>query len=762
MKDSIIIAVCILFTYCQRCAIATANLNIKRNNIITWCTVSNEEFYKCGNFSEAVQIDRNSFSPKLWLQVECLQAANKEDCMSKLNDEYADITTLEAGDVFIGGRYFSLLPIMQELYDNGRWYYYSVAVIKKNTLPDVRSLYDLRNKKACFASVGSVASWVIPLETLMIEGGLEVMDCNNHVKSAIKYFGPSCAVNSLIDKYNPIGDNSNKLCELCIGKIPGGRCTSADPYAGYEGAFRCLVETGEIAFLKHTTVNEMISQTSDFVSVGLNDFELLCRDGSRRPVTEYEKCNWGRVPSDAVVVSSVKSNNVTKIYQDFLLNAVKLYSSANVTNTSVNSFSPFTTPASHSQFRSNSSFNFFESAPKYGHKHNLFLQDRTKNLVSLEENKQTYTAYLGDTLNSTLHIRHCPIEKMTLCVTSDSEYEKCIKMKIALKSQLLKPEMFCYKARSHIHCMQAIKNRDADVAVFDAGDVYTAGSLYDLIPFISEVYNLGVPEYYVVAVAKEEDPSTEMTYLKGKYTCHPGVHTGGGWIIPMAYLISNGWIRKYGCDSVRAAVEYFGKSCAPGAASSEYVSGKGYDNLCHLCHGTSYKYCQRDANEDYYGFTGAFRCLVEGGGHVAFLKHTTVYENTDGKRREWWARNTLSEDFQLLCSDGTRSALNNYQKCNIGKVKANAIVTRGGDLYNERELNAFINLFVYAQQFFGRKNDEEFSMFMSPSPYSDLIFQDATQQLRVIESTYRSYDKYLGSDFMRAKRIVDCRASGSA
>jgi hypothetical protein len=25
------------------------------------------------------------------------------------------------------------------------------------------------------------------------------------VKSAIKYFGPSCAVNSLIDKYNPIG-----------------------------------------------------------------------------------------------------------------------------------------------------------------------------------------------------------------------------------------------------------------------------------------------------------------------------------------------------------------------------------------------------------------------------------------------------------------------------------------------------------------------------------------------------------------------------
>ena len=50
---------------------------------------------------------------------------------------------------------------------------------------------------------------------------------------------------------------------MCIGKISGERCTTADPYAGYEGAFRCLVEAGEIAFLVHTTVDEMTS-TFDF------------------------------------------------------------------------------------------------------------------------------------------------------------------------------------------------------------------------------------------------------------------------------------------------------------------------------------------------------------------------------------------------------------------------------------------------------------------------------------------------------------------
>lgn len=142
------------------------------------------------------------------------------------------------------------------------------------------------------------------------------------------------------------------------------------------------------------------------------------------------------------------------------------------------------------------------------------------------------------------------------------------------------------------------------MAVFDAGDIYTAGSKYDLIPFLSEVYNLGKPEYYVVAVAKEEDPSTDLTYLKGKYTCHPGVNTGAGWIVPLALLISKGWIRSYRCDSIKTAAEFFTKSCAPGVLNSEYNSGVFADNLCGLCHGSSFKYCRRDASEDYFGYTG--------------------------------------------------------------------------------------------------------------------------------------------------------------
>jgi len=135
------------------------------NNTVTWCTISEGEQNKCEAFSRAVDREIGSFGFN-YFSLHCKQAFNKEECMTMLDQEKAQITTLDAGEVFIAGRYHSLVPIMQEIYQSGVNYQYAVAVIKKGSLPDVQTLYDLRGKKACFAGVGTLAGWVIPINTV--------------------------------------------------------------------------------------------------------------------------------------------------------------------------------------------------------------------------------------------------------------------------------------------------------------------------------------------------------------------------------------------------------------------------------------------------------------------------------------------------------------------------------------------------------------------------------------------------------------------
>lgn len=135
------------------------------NNTVTWCTVSDGEQNKCQAFARAVDREIGSFGFN-YFSVRCKQAFNKEECMAMLDHENAQITTLDAGEVFIAGRYHSLVPIMQEIYESNVNYQYAVAVIKRGTLPDVHSLYDLRGKKGCFAGVGTLAGWVIPINNV--------------------------------------------------------------------------------------------------------------------------------------------------------------------------------------------------------------------------------------------------------------------------------------------------------------------------------------------------------------------------------------------------------------------------------------------------------------------------------------------------------------------------------------------------------------------------------------------------------------------
>lgn len=132
---------------------------------LVWCTTTLAEQYKCRNFTVAVERDRALFEES-FINVTCHQAFTSEECIQLIDSEKAHLMSLDAGEVFIAGRYHSLVPIMQESFEGGFINYYAVAVVKKDTLHDVNSIRDLRGKKACFSEVGSQAGWTIPIHTV--------------------------------------------------------------------------------------------------------------------------------------------------------------------------------------------------------------------------------------------------------------------------------------------------------------------------------------------------------------------------------------------------------------------------------------------------------------------------------------------------------------------------------------------------------------------------------------------------------------------
>ncbi len=90
-----------------------------------------------------------------------------------------NIMTVDAGDVFVGGRYHSLVPILKEVYANRSPspssssarivdYYHSLAVVKKGSMTNVQMMTDLRGVQACFPGVGSLAGWTMPIQRYLL------------------------------------------------------------------------------------------------------------------------------------------------------------------------------------------------------------------------------------------------------------------------------------------------------------------------------------------------------------------------------------------------------------------------------------------------------------------------------------------------------------------------------------------------------------------------------------------------------------------
>ncbi|MGD1441005.1 hypothetical protein ACP6H9_26920, partial [Vibrio harveyi] len=239
-------------------------------------------------------------------------------------------------------------------------------------------------------------------------------------------------------------------------------------------------------------------------------------------------------------------------------------------------------------------------------------------------------------------------QQVKWCVTSQNELNKCQHLATKL------PELGCHLKSSVIECMTSIKTGDADAITVDGEHVYQAGLLnYELRPVIAEKYNKEC--CYAVAVVKS-DTDFNINGLKGKSSCHSCYQRPGGWNIPIGRLVAQNKIPWDGPDDMpleKAVSQFFSSSCIPG------ISKALYPNMCQACQGD----CRCSQNEKYYGDEGAFQCLKNGHGQVAFVCQDAI---------------PLSEmqNYQLLCMDGSRKNVENYKDCYLAKEPAHAVISR--------------------------------------------------------------------------------------
>nr|AEV21971.1 transferrin [Trachidermus fasciatus] len=606
----------------------------------------------------------------------CVRKDSVLACIVAIRAVEADAITLDGGDIYTAGLInYNLQPIIAEDYGiTSDTCYYAVAVVKRGTQFGLR---DLQGKKSCHTGLDKSAGWNIPIGTLVSMGliqwgGIEEKPVEEAVSN---YFSASCV---------PGAARTSKLCQLCRGDCSKSH---TEPYYDYSGAFQCLKDdAGQVAFVKHLTVPE--SEKANY--------ELLCKDNTRAPIDNYKSCHLARAPAHAVV--SRKNPELA----EFIWNSLN----------SVQDFNLFSSEA-------------------YAPSKNLMFKDSTMKLVLLPADMDSFL-YLGAGYTSIIHslkkeMTATPSLAIKWCAVGHGETSKCDAWSINSMGDVT-TSIECQTAAAVEDCLKMIMRKEADAMAVDGGQVYTAGKC-GLVPAMEEQYDAdqcsvsgaSASSYYAVAVVKKSSGLTWET-LKGKKSCHTGVGRTAGWNVPM------GQIHKQtgDCDFTK----FFSSGCAPGSDPSS--------PFCTQCAGSGKAVgdeskCKASAEEQYYGYAGALRCLIEGSGDVAFIKHSTILENNDVNR----------DDYQLICPGKEPVAVTDYLSCHLAAVPAHAVVTRPDSR------NDVVRILQAQQAAFGASViDATFSLFKSDSG-KNLLFKDSTKCLQEVEAG-TSYDKFLGTEYMTA------------
>lgn len=296
------------------------------------------------------------------------------------------------------------------------------------------------------------------------------------------------------------------------------------------------------------------------------------------------------------------------------------------------------------------------------------------------------------------------------------------------------PAFTCVAASSAQACASAVARGDADVARLGSDDTHAARSRHGLVPLAAEDYGSGdATSYWSVAVVPssmcERGADGKLTYedLEGATLCSTGYRKGAGWTAPVGTMAASGAlsakkVRGGGVPSgvagdAAAVAGFFGKVCAPRRTSSGPRAGGGGgangtttsggslwpEGLCDGClsqeqqdelpmlapGGKRRAFCEENAPESsprpggsdaWSGYGGAIDCLLanidrEKGDPAAVV----MFNKADAKASDGTKLADLAAapSLRLFCPATSSCApLSDYRNCNMGRVRAHALMSR--------------------------------------------------------------------------------------
>lgn len=648
-------------------------------------------------------------------RIVCISARDRMECIDKIKQREADFVVVDPEDMYVAGNVpdeeFAIFEEIRSLEEpEAEFRYEAVAVIPKDL--EISNLEQLKGLRSCHTGVGRNVGYKIPLTKLKnkgIIGNLNEPDLShreNELKALSTLFSKACIVG--VWSPDPAIDKTwkqryNNLCQLC--EQPE-KCDYPDIYSGYDGALRCLAHNnGQIAWTKVIFVRKFFGLPVGNTPVkptkeNPENYSYLCPDGTKVPVTG-PPCRWAARP-----------------WQGYMTNAAIVKTADELRKK-------------------------IENLDVLGHKTKAdwlekVLEITNKNVA--RENKVISPRDYLDKANYTDVIERDygpPIKTVRFCVTSEDELKKCRLLTQAAFSRNVRPRFDCVIEKSIDDCLKTIRDNGADIITLDGTIVEKAKNEYNLRPIVAEKYDSDDGSYYAVAVVKKNSQYQNFSDLRGAKSCHTGFGRAAGYIAPLYTLIKQNLIKSDQCPYPKAVAEYFsGGSCLPGAKDKKYnITAENADKLCSLCGGNketndvSTK-CNYDSTESYSGYSGAFRCLVEGGGDVAFVKHVTVAGNTDGKNTDSWAAKLKSTDYELLCPTGGRAPISNYAKCYLLLAPPHMVVTSNAK--NAQEILEIQNALLTTSELYSKRPDL-FRLFGSFNGKRELLFKDSATGLFSID-----------------------------